>query len=306
MELFQMKCFVAVAEELHFGRAAARLFMTQPPLSRQIQLLEDAVGVTLLERTSRSVHLTAAGKSFYRDARALLAQAEAAAANARRVSGGEAGQVVLGYTAVAGYALIPELIAAAQKRFADIDIVLREMVSADQLDALASHAIDLALVRPLGVETAFSYELAVREPLLLALPDRHPLAAKARIQLKNTADQPFIMYAAKEGKYFYDRIVNLYAASGISPRYVQHIAQTHTILALVRAGIGMAIVPASAQRLGFEKVTFRPLWRRDMFAEFYLAWHPAHRNPALDVVRRFAGEYLRGPGKAQHMTGAKI
>lgn len=294
VELFQMKCFGAVAEELHFGRAAARLFMTQPPLSRQIQLLEQTLGVQLLERSSRSVRLTAAGKVFHEDSRAVLALAGLAIETARRTASGEAGRIVLGYTAVTGYALIPDLITALQKRFPGIDIVLREMVSSEQHAALAAHSIDLAFLRPVLSEQPFGYVLASREAMMLAIPARHPLAGKPRIALRDMANQPFIMYAPVEGSYFHQKIAALFAATGVSPHFVQQIAQTHTILALVKAGVGMAIVPASAQSLRMEGIVYRPLWRKDVFAELYLAWPLAHRNPALDTVRDFTVEYLAG------------
>jgi DNA-binding transcriptional LysR family regulator len=293
IELFQMKCFIAVAEELHFGRAAVRLFMTQPPLSRQIQLLEEAVGVQLLERSSRSVRLTAAGTVFYQDAGKVLALAEKALVSARRTASGEAGRVVIGYTALAGYSLIPDLVNVLKTRFPDIDIVLREMVSSEQQAALASHSVDLAFMRPVMSKHPFGYALVVREPMLLALPASHPLASKPRIALKDMAQQPFIMYSPQEGKYFHERIAGLFAASGVCPHYVQHIAQTHTILALVKAGIGLAIVPASAKALRLENIVYRPLWRKDVFAELYLAWPLEHRNPALDAVRQIVVEYRR-------------
>ena len=296
IELFQIRCFAAVAEELHFGRAAARLFMTQPPLSRQIQMLEQALGVQLLERSSRSVRLTPAGQAFYRDSTAVLALASQAADTARRIASGDAGRVVLGYTAVAGYALIPELVAALQRRFPAVDIVLREMVSSDQQQALSSHGIDLAFLRPLISGEAFGYALASKEPLLLAIPASHALAARPRPALKDLAGQDFIMYDPVEGSYFHQKIASLFAASGIAPRYVQQIAQTHTILGLVRAGIGMAIVPASAQSLRLENIVYRPLWRKDVVAELYMAWPLAHRNPALDAVRDFALGCLAGQG----------
>ncbi len=287
IELFQMKCFVAVAEELHFGRAAVRLFMTQPPLSRQIQLLEEVLGVQLLERSSRSVRLTAAGKVFYEDARTIMALADKAQVAARRTASGEAGRVVIGYTALAGYSLIPDLVSELKKRFPDIDIVLSEMVSSEQQEALASHTIDLALMRPVMSKHAFGYALAVREPMLLAVPASHPLAIKPRIALSDMAQQPFIMYAPQEAKYFHDRIAQLFAATGVCPRYAQHIAQTHTILALVKAGIGLAIVPAAAQALRLDNIVYRPLWRKDVYAELYFAWPLEHRNPALDTIRQF-------------------
>jgi DNA-binding transcriptional LysR family regulator len=287
LDLFQLRCFLAVAEELHFGRAAARLHMTQPPLSRQIQLLEHAVGVRLLERTSRSVRLTAAGAVLVRDGTAILRLAQNAADAAARTGRGEAGRVVVGYTAVAGYALIPGLLAAAGKAFPEVQIVLEEMVSSEQLRALDAERIDIGFVRPLHASGPLRYHRVAREPMLLAVPGKHPLAKKPRVRLQDLAGQPLIMYSEKEGKYFHEKIVDLFAASVSQPRYVHHIGQTHTIMALVRAGIGLAIVPASARHLRFQNVVFQPLWRADVFAEVYLAWRDDERNPALRPIREF-------------------
>jgi DNA-binding transcriptional LysR family regulator len=287
LDLFQLRCFVAVAEELHFGRAAVRMNMTQPPLSRHIQLLEHAIGVQLLERTSRRVRLTAAGVVLQREANALLRHAERAAEAAARTGKGEAGRVVVGYTAVTGYALIPALLAAAGKSLPQIEIVLEEMVTTDQLQALTEERIDLGFVRPLGASAGLAFHRATREPMVLALPARHPLAKRDRIRAADMAGQPLIMFSAKEGRYFYEKIQALFAASGAQPNYVHHIGQTHTIIALVRAGNGLAIVPESARQLRFENVVYRPLWRRDLHAEVYLAWRDDARNPALAAVRDF-------------------
>jgi DNA-binding transcriptional LysR family regulator len=287
LDLFQLRCFVAVAEELHFGRAAVRMNMTQPPLSRHIQLLEHAIGVQLLERTSRRVRLTAAGVVLQREANALLRHAERAAEAAARTGKGEAGRVVVGYTAVTGYALIPALLAAAGKSLPQIEIVLEEMVTTDQLQALTEERIDLGFVRPLGASAGLAFHRATREPMVLALPARHPLAKRDRIRAADMAGQPLIMFSAKEGRYFYEKIQALFAASGAQPNYVHHIGQTHTIIALVRAGNGLAIVPESARQLRFENVVYRPLWRRDLHAEVYLAWREDAHNPALAAVRDF-------------------
>jgi DNA-binding transcriptional LysR family regulator len=294
-DLPQLRCFVAVAEELHFGRAAGRLHMTQPPLSRQIQLLEHAVGAQLLERTSRSVRLTAAGAALYQDAGVILRLAQQAAEAARRTDQGLAGRVVLGYTAVSGYVLIPRLLAAANKAHPAIEIVLEEMVSGQQLQALQAQAIDLGFVRPQQPAAGLGYHPVAREPLLLAVPAKHPLARKARPRLADLGGQPLIMYSEKEGKYFHDQIARLFAVTGSQPRYVHHIGQTHTIMALVRAGIGLAIVPESARHLRFENVVFRPLWRSDAVAEIFLAWRAENRNPALRTIRDFMIAQL--PGK---------
>lgn len=287
LDLFQLRCFVAVAEELHFGRAAERMNMTQPPLSRHIQLLEHAVDVQLLERTSRRVRLTAAGAVLHREANALLRHAERAAQAAARTGKGEAGRVVVGYTAVTGYALMPALLAAAGKALPQIEIVLEEMVTSEQLRALAEERIDIGFVRPLQASPGLAFHRVTREPMMLALPARHPLAKRERVRLADMAGQPLIMYSAKEGRYFHEKIQALFAAAGRQPNYVHHIGQTHTIIALVRAGNGLAIVPESARQLRFENVVYRPLWRSDVFAEVYLAWREDARNPALERVREF-------------------
>jgi DNA-binding transcriptional LysR family regulator len=292
LEISQLRCFVAVAEELHFGRAAARVFMTQPPLSRQIQLLENALGAQLLERDSRNVRLTATGQRFYTYAVSILRLAEDASVVAKRSGSGELGRVTVGFSALLGYAVIPNLISALQQTFPDIEITLKEMVSSQQVDALGSKTIDLAFIRPIGVEHPFQYYLVTREPMMLALPASHPLAEKSSIELNDLEQQRLIMYSHTEGKYFYDMVIGLFGTSGVNPRYVQYIGQTHTIMALVRAGLGMAIVPESAMHLRFENVVYRNLWRSDLFAETYLAWRADHLNPALETVRKFAIEYL--------------
>ncbi|HYD62873.1 MAG TPA: LysR family transcriptional regulator [Noviherbaspirillum sp.] len=289
-ELFQLRCFVALAEELHFGRAAVRLHMTQPPLSRQIQLLEHALSVRLLERTSRSVKLTAAGQIFYRDAVSILRHADQAAALASRIEKGEAGRVTVGFTAVAGYDLLPRIISAAQQILPHIDIVLKEMVSKEQLEGLESGAMDIGFVRPLPHDAAIEQRLLVREPLVLALHANHRLARKKNVRPGDLENEPIIMYSPHEGKYFYDLIAGLFAASGVRTRHVQHLGQTHTILGLVRGGAGLAIVPASAMTLPFSDVVFKPVWQSDMHAELYLAWRGQHGNPAVDTVTEFVLE----------------
>src|SRR5690606_13779502 len=177
MELRQLECFVAVAEELHFGRAAARLRMTQPPLSRQIQLLEQELGVTLLERHSRVVRLTAAGQRLLRDARHLLDYSGRAVLAAKRAAHGEAGHLNLGYTAVAAYRLMPALLMRAQQALPGVDIQLREMVSSDLGRLLLAGELDVALPRHVPSRQGLEKRLMEREALILALPAGSPLCA---------------------------------------------------------------------------------------------------------------------------------
>lgn len=294
LDLQQMNCFVAVAEELHFGRAAERLCMSQPPLSRQIQLLEHALGVQLFERTSRSVRLTVAGQVFLGDARRLLNLAKQAAATAQRTSKGEAGRVTIGFTSVMGFDLVPNLIAAAQRALPEIDVVLKEMVTVAQLDALENNTIDLGFMRPLAGRHTLSHQIVAREPLMVALPVDHPLTARSRIELHDMDGLPFVMYTPTQGKYYYSMITGLFVSTGVVPNYIQYLDHVHTVVGLVRSGLGVSIVPASAAQLRFENVVFRPMWRDDVFSESRMTWRPDHHNPALDTFRTFAVDYFAG------------
>ena len=280
-ELSQLRCFVAAAEELHFGRAAERLHMTQPPLSRQIQILERILGVQLLQRTSRVVQLTPAGRTFLPEARRILHLAESAAVSTRRTAAGEAGSVAIGFTAAAGYSFLPQLITVARQRLPGVDFILQEMVTAEQVEALASHRIDVAFLRP-PVRREFESIRVLREPLLAALPADHRLARGRLPTLGDFDHQPLITYSPYEARYFYDLLAAIFAKAGVAPQYVQHMSQVHAILALVRAGLGAALVPAAAASLRFEGVALRPIETRPARpVELFLVWERNNDNPAL-------------------------
>jgi DNA-binding transcriptional LysR family regulator len=292
-DLIQLRCFVAVAEALHFGRAAERLNMTQPPLSRQVQILERILEVQLLERTSRSVRLTPAGRSFLPEARRLLRLAEAAALSAKRTARGEAGSIVLGFTAVSGYGFLSDLIPDVRARLPGIDLELKEMVSADQVEALINGRIDVGLLRPPVDRRAFKSFRVVRESFLLAVPADHPLASGQAPSLADLDRQPLIMYSPYESRYFYDLLAAIFAGANISPKYVQHMSQIHSMLALVRAGLGAALVPQAARSLHFEGVVLRAIdVGRDGPVELFAAWQPQNSNPSvpllLDLLARHA------------------
>ena len=289
-DLSQLRCFVTVAEELHFGRAAARLNMTQPPLSRQIQVLEHIVEVTLLDRTSRSVKLTPAGRSFLPEAKRILKLAESASQVARRIAMGKAGSIKIGFTAAAAYGFLPELIATCRTRFPDVDFSLKEMVSGDQLEALASGQIDAGLLRPPIARSEFASLRVVAEPLLVAVPNGHPFAAAESVDPRDLDGQPFVMYSPHESRYFHDLLVTQFTQAEILPRYVQHLSQIHSILAMVRAGLGLAIVPEAAAGLNFSGVQTRPLLlRMPAPVELFLAWRRDDENPLLPSLIEIAG-----------------
>lgn len=301
-ELSQLRCFVAVAEELHFARAAARLNMTQPPLSRQIQLLERVLDILLFDRSSRSVRLTPAGRAFLPEARRILELADQAGLAAKRVARGEAGSIVLGSTAAAGYELLPHLVAFASARLPGIDLVLKEMVTGEQVEALASGRLDLALLRPPLDSRVLNSVCIRREPLLLAIPQTHPLAGTAKPRLADLDEQLIIMWEPGKARYFYDLVMGLCAAAGVRPRPVQYLPHAHTMLALVAIGLGLAIVPESAGVLRFEGVILRPFETVQgprPLAELHLAWRRDSANPALPGFRDALLEAFAVPAKPQ-------
>ena len=295
-DLNQLRCFVTVAEELHFGRAAARLNMTQPPLSRQIQVLEHIIDAPLLERTSRSVRLTPAGRSFLPEARRILKLAESASQVARRIALGKTGSLKIGYTAAAAYGYLPELLAACRARLPEVDFSLKEMVSGDQLEALASGQIDAGLLRPPIVRPELATKRVLAEPLLAAIPRKHPLAARENLAIKDFDGQPFVMYSPYESRYFHDLLVALFTQADILPRYVQHVGQIHSILAMVRAGLGVSIVPAAAANLKIADVKLRPLkLRTPAPVELFMVWRRDDENPLVPALVDIAGQLSGAP-----------
>lgn len=282
-ELSQLRCFVAAAEELHFGRAAARLNMTQPPLSRQIQLLERSIGVILLERTSRSVRMTPAGRTFLIEARRILKLSESAALRTWRVAAGEAGSLSIGFTAAAGYGFLPKLIRMTRQQMPDVDLALKEMVSGEQIEGLLTGRLDIGLFRPPIDRREFANFRVLEEPLVAAISADDPLASKSFLTLADFDAHPFIMYSTEGARYFNELVTGLLNRAEVSPLNVQYVTQIHSILAMVSAGLGAAIVPAAAQNLHFDGVSFRPLQTTpDKPVELYLVWRKEHDNAVLD------------------------
>ncbi|MGE7473370.1 LysR substrate-binding domain-containing protein [Bosea sp. NPDC003192] len=290
-ELSQLRCFVAVAEELHFGRAAARLNMTQPPLSRQIQILERVLDVVLLERSNRTVKLTPAGQSFLAEARRLLKLAESAALLAKRVANGKAGSINIGFTATSAYSYVPRLVAACRRELPDVEVSLKEMVSGDQLKRLDSGEIDIGLLRPPIPRRGLSAFRVMAEPLIAAVPAGHALTRSESVALSDLAGEPFIMYAPYEARYFHDLLVELFSRAGLVPNYVQHLAQIHSILAMVHSGVGVALVPETAVNLRFSGVALRPLdLPHHRPAELFFVSRDDNDNPLVPIVTSLARE----------------
>lgn len=288
IQLSQIRCFVMVAQELNFGRAAERLNMTQPPLSRQIQQLEKTLGLRLLDRDRRGVLLTEAGSAFLPEAIHLLKSGEAAIDAAQRAFRGDAGRVALGHSV--SYAFVPDLVAAASVRLPNVRIALEELLVDEQLDRLRAGSLDLALV-PTAPELPDLSSLPVlREPFLAAIPAAHRLAQSGHVHLGDFDGEPFIMYPPGAEGHHHQMLTALFAAHGVAPRYVQFIRHLHSILALVNLGTGHALVPASAARMAYPGVVFRPLAPDGCAAaELHLVWRSADEkdNPVVNEMRRF-------------------
>jgi len=281
--LARLSCFIAVAEELHFGRAAERLHMTQPPLSRQIQQLEAELGVQLIDRTTRTVTLTPAGVAFLPDARRILQLAEGAAQTVKRVPAGDLGTVVIGFTAASAHAVLPPLLEATRARLPDVKLDLREMVTAAQIEGLVTGELDLGLARPPLKRPGLVSRPLLHEQLVAALPADHPLASLGRQLTLNDLDgQDVVMYSPVQARYFNELLISTFTIAGATPRYVQTVTQVHTMLVLVRSGIGIALVPASAATLHPEGVAFRSIGAfRERPVELDAVWRSDSTNPAL-------------------------
>ena len=207
--LSRLSCFIAVAEELHFGRAAERLHMTQPPLSRQIQQLEHELGVQLIERSSRAVSLTAAGAAFLPDARRIVALAESAALTVARVPAGDLGTVTVGFTGASARAVLPRLMQRAREILPDVRLVLREMVTSAQIDGLAGGDLDLGIVRPPISRPGIATRPLHHERLVAAVPADHDLADVEHLAIEDFDGQPVIMYSPTEARYFNELLISL-------------------------------------------------------------------------------------------------
>ncbi len=286
LELGHLRAFVAVATELHFGRAAARLNMTQPPLSRQIQTLEQILGVELLVRTSRSVRLTSAGHIFLAEAHRLLAQAEAAQLMVRRSTEIDAGALTVGLIGAATYDVLPRLATQAQRALPIVALTFVEMVTPEQLDALARRRIDIGLGRlpsgARGIQTA----VIARERLLVAMPGDHPLTEAGPLRLRDLGGHRFISYEPTPSTSLYEMLEHIFIAAEFTPNIIQRSKQTQTILSLVSAGAGIALVPETARNACFGNVVFRDIQiEHDPVLEMHALWRTDNDNPVLPAFR---------------------
>ena len=260
MELRHLRYFRAVAEELHFGRAAERLHMAQPPLSQQILQLERELGVTLLVRSTRKVELTPAGEAYLKHVVAILDAVDEAGAQARRIAEGVEGHLAIGCVGSATYSLLPRLVRALRDELPGVDVSVRgEMLAPAQIAALLTGEIDLALLRPPVEQPGVLVETVRRDRLLVALPEGHALASRDDLSVSDLRDEEFVAHAGHGRSVMSSILTGMCADAGFVPRIRHEVEETSTLVTLVSAGLGVAIVPEPTAALDIAGVCYRPL-----------------------------------------------
>ncbi|MDR7172354.1 DNA-binding transcriptional LysR family regulator [Nocardia kruczakiae] len=290
MDVRHLRYFVAVAEEQHFGRAAARLHIAQPPLSQQIRQLEANLGVLLFERTTRKVELTAAGAAYLARARQILASLDDAAREVQLVAAGSVGHLTIGCVGSATSSLLPTLSRHLATELPGVEFAFRgEMLVPDQIEALRTGAVDIALLRPPVTDRSLAVEPLRDDELMLATPSDHPLAALAHVDARELADTDLIVHSADRASVMYGVVMRMLRDAGIQPRIRYQVGETSTLVTLVAGGLGVAIVPAPVSALALDGVTYRSL-RPTTTVGLALAYRAGRTEPhltrSLDVIKR--------------------
>jgi DNA-binding transcriptional LysR family regulator len=281
MELRHLRYFLAVAEEQHFGRAAERLHMAQPPLSHQIRQLEAELGLRLFDRTTRRVALTAAGAAYLDRVRGILAEVDAAGEQAIRVSAGLEGRLVVGCVGSATYSLLPAFARTVREELPGVDLSFRgEMLVPAQVTALLDRDIDLALLRPPVDEPLVRMRPLRRDKLIVALPEQHPLAARKRLRVADLRGVDLVVHAPARS-VMHGAVVELCRRAGFEPRVRHEVSETSTLVTFVAAGLGAAVVPEPVSQLGVPGVTYRPLSARDATVELAVGVRADDESAAL-------------------------
>ena len=291
MELRHLRYFVAVAEERHFGRAAERLHIAQPPLSQQIRRFEAELGEPLFYRTTRSVELAPAGEALLERAPAILAAFDAAVEDARRAARGEYGRLAIGFTGSSTYAMLPSLAAAMRDELPGVVLDLQgELLTPAQVARLLDGTLDLGLLRPPVHERELATEVLHSEPLLAVLPETHPLADAEAVPLERLEGEPFVTYPSHFRSVVHDAVEDACEAHGFQPVAAHEVAETATLVSFVAAGLGVSLVPASVRNMTVEGAVYRPLLDDATRVELAAAWRRDDDRPvlerALDVIRR--------------------
>lgn len=290
MELRHLHYFVAVAEELHFARAAERLHMAQQPLSFQIKQLEEELGVTLFRRTTRRVELTDAGRALLTEVYAALDHLRLGVETAKRTQRGEIGSLVIGYVSITLYHLLPGAVRLFHERFPAVHVTLREWCSPDLEEHLLEGGCDVGLTLRGMHFPELTYETVLSEQAMVALPKHHPLAAQAQIPLRALASEAFVMY--EHTQLVYNQVMTMCLQAGFRPTVIQEAASEQAVIGLVAAGVGIALVSACLSGLRTDEVAYQPLVEPSTSVEYAVVWKRGDSSPIvqafLNSVREIA------------------
>jgi DNA-binding transcriptional LysR family regulator len=294
LELRHLRYFVAVAEELHFSRAAKRLHIAQPPLSQQIRNLERYIGHPLFARNSRTVTLTQAGETLLERSRYLLRRLEDDLETVRRVGRGEIGTLTVGFIGSAMLTVLPALIGSYRKRFTKVDLRLRELTTSSLVEAIRQGAVDLGFLRDAGPTEGLVVEKVLAERFVVAVAKKHPLASRQKISLVELKGEPLILFARELGPLAWDKTIALCETSGIRPTIVQDAPEWLTVLRLVSSGLGFSIAPACVATIQTPGVICRELTKCPISTNIELARRNDHLNPIMDAFLTEARKMFRG------------
>lgn len=285
MELRRLESFIAVAEELHFGRAARLIHLSQPALSLQIRGLEEELGVQLFIRNRRKTELSPAGMIFLEGARDVVRCTERAVNAVRRAALGRVGTLRIGFVSTAAAVITPSLIKQFRELYPNVTLELRNILTQDQLVQIQERRIDVGFLRgPIPKQSTIQAHIVHREPFALFLPATHQLAKRETLHLADCAEADFVMYARKMAPGFHDQIMGMVSRAGITPRVVQEATEMYTLISLVSAGMGIAIAPASAAMHRASDVVVRPLERESQQSEISITWNCENTSA---TARRF-------------------
>ncbi|MEA5593679.1 LysR family transcriptional regulator [Rivularia sp. UHCC 0363] len=284
MELRHLRYFVTLAEELHFGKAAEKLHIAQPPLSQQIRQLETELGFELFHRTKRKVELSEAGEVFLVEVQQIFRQLEQAIFLGRQVSRGEIGQLVVGFVSSAAYNILPNILQNTRNSIPNVSLELHELTTDEQLRWLQSGRIDVGFVRPPVDENTYESKVIFQESLAIALPQNHFLANQDRVSLQSLKNESFILFPRFLAPGLYDQIISFCQQVGFSPKVAQEAIQMQTIVSLVAAEIGVAIVPESLQNLRRTGVIYKYFVEKTPQVSIAIIWR---KNDVSVVLDRF-------------------
>lgn len=282
MNLRSLRCFVAVAEELNFSRAASRLNMSQPPLTQHIKSLEHQLGATLFYRTKRSVRISEVGAALLDEARRLLAQADGLPHLVQRAKTERCGYLRAGFVASAIFTKVRSLYTKLSSDVPGVLTLWQEMNSAEQIDALRSGKLDIAFVYLPADYDDLEVRTVARDPIVVTVPERHRFAKRRKVRLEELRNDDFVLPLRHLSPRFYDRVISACQEAGISPTILHQPRHMLSILSLVSMGAGVSFLPRSLASAGFPGVTFLDIVGKAPNIELAVLWNPKSHSPALD------------------------